>query len=39
MSEYSIKALDASTWDAFARLAEKHNGCGFGLLVHVVPFA
>jgi GNAT superfamily N-acetyltransferase len=30
MSEYSIKALDASTWDAFARLAEKHNGCGFG---------
>jgi len=30
MSEYAIRALDASTWDAFARLAEKHNGCGFG---------
>jgi hypothetical protein len=25
-----IRALDASTWDAFARLAEKHNGMGFG---------
>jgi GNAT superfamily N-acetyltransferase len=30
MSEYAIKPLDASTWDAFARLVEKHNGCGFG---------
>jgi hypothetical protein len=30
VSEYSISALDASTWDAFARLVEKHNGCGFG---------
>jgi GNAT superfamily N-acetyltransferase len=30
VSEYAIKALDASTWDAFARLAEKHNGAGFG---------
>lgn len=30
MSEYAIRALDASTWDSFARLAEKHNGCGFG---------
>ena len=30
MSEYAIRALDASTWDAFARLVEKHNGCGFG---------
>ena len=30
MSEYVIRALDASTWDAFARLAEKHNGMGFG---------
>ena len=30
MSEYAIKPLDASTWDAFARLAEKHNGMGFG---------
>ena len=30
MSEYAIRALDASTWDAFARLAEKHKGMGFG---------
>ena len=30
VSEYAIRALDASTWDAFARLVEKHNGCGFG---------
>jgi GNAT superfamily N-acetyltransferase len=30
MSEYEIKALDASTWDAYARLIEKHKGCGFG---------
>ena len=30
MSEYAIRALDASTWDAFARLAEKHSGMGFG---------
>jgi GNAT superfamily N-acetyltransferase len=30
VSDYAIKALDASTWDAFARLVEKHNGCGFG---------
>jgi hypothetical protein len=30
MSDYAIKALDASTWDAFACLAEKHNGAGFG---------
>ena len=30
MSEYEIRALDASTWDAFAGLAEKHNGCGLG---------
>ena len=30
MSEYAIKPLDASTWDAFARLAEKHSGVGFG---------
>ena len=27
---YAIRPLDASTWDAFARLAEKHNGMGFG---------
>ena len=30
MSAYTIKPLDASTWDAFERLAEKHNGMGFG---------
>jgi GNAT superfamily N-acetyltransferase len=30
MSDYAIRALDASTWDAFAQLAEKHNGAGFG---------
>jgi GNAT superfamily N-acetyltransferase len=30
MSEYAIRALDATTWDAFARLAEKHKGMGFG---------
>jgi GNAT superfamily N-acetyltransferase len=30
VGEYEIRALDASTWDAFARLVEKHNGCGFG---------
>ena len=30
MKEYAVKALDGSTWDAFAALAEKHNGCGFG---------
>jgi len=28
MSEYAIRTLDASTRDAFARLAEKHNGMG-----------
>jgi hypothetical protein len=26
MSEYSIRPLGAETWDAFARLAENHNG-------------
>ena len=26
MTDHEIRALDASTWDAFARLAEKHNG-------------
>ena len=30
MSEYAIKPLDATTWDAYARLLDKHNGCGFG---------
>lgn len=29
MSEYVVKALGPDTWDAFARLAERHNGvCG-----------
>jgi len=27
MSEYEIKALSPDTWDDFARLAERHNGC------------
>jgi GNAT superfamily N-acetyltransferase len=26
MSDYVVKPLDASTWDAFARLVERHNG-------------
>lgn len=26
VSDYSIRALDASTWEAFVRLGEKHNG-------------
>lgn len=26
MSEYVVKALSPETWDAFARLAERHNG-------------
>ena len=26
MSEYAIRPLEAATWDAFAALAEKHNG-------------
>ncbi len=26
MSGYVVKPLDASTWDAFARLVERHNG-------------
>jgi hypothetical protein len=30
MSEHAIRALDATTWDAFAQLVERHNGCGFG---------
>jgi GNAT superfamily N-acetyltransferase len=30
MTDYAIRALDDSTWDAFALLVEKHNGCGFG---------
>jgi len=30
MSEYTIRPLGPETWDAFARLCEKHNGMGFG---------
>ncbi len=26
MSDYVVKPLDAGTWDAFARLVERHNG-------------
>jgi hypothetical protein len=26
MSEYAVKALSPDTWDAFAQLAERHNG-------------
>ena len=27
MGEYTIKPLSPGTWDDFARLAERHNGC------------
>ena len=30
MSQYAIRPLDSGTWDAFVRLCEKYNGCGFG---------
>jgi GNAT superfamily N-acetyltransferase len=30
MSEYTIRPLDIGTWDAFARLLDKHHGAGFG---------
>ena len=30
MSELAIRALDATRWNAFAQLVEKHNGYGFG---------
>jgi GNAT superfamily N-acetyltransferase len=30
MSQYTTRPLDMETWDAFARLCEKHNGAGFG---------
>ena len=26
MSQYAVKPLDTDTWDAFARLLERHNG-------------
>ena len=34
---YTIKALDESTWDAFAALVEANNGVFGGLLVHGLP--
>ncbi len=30
MTEYTIKPLDAHTWDAYVRLLDKHKGAGFG---------
>ena len=40
MSEYAVKPLDATTWDAYAGLLDKHNGLWVRwLLVHVVPHA
>lgn len=30
MSPYTIRPLDVETWDAFARLCERHHGMGFG---------
>ncbi|MCU1527990.1 MAG: hypothetical protein JWP75_1753 [Frondihabitans sp.] len=30
MAEFEIRALDGSTWDAFAALCERHSGGGFG---------
>jgi GNAT superfamily N-acetyltransferase len=30
MTEYTIKPLDSETWDAYARLLDKHKGAGFG---------
>ena len=40
MSEYAIRALDASTWDAYARLARQAQRVWVRwLLVHVVPYA
>jgi hypothetical protein len=26
LDDYTVKALSPDTWDAFARLAERHNG-------------
>lgn len=26
VADYLVKPLDAETWDAFARLVERHNG-------------
>jgi GNAT superfamily N-acetyltransferase len=30
MSQYTTRPLGAETWDAYARLLDKHNGAGFG---------
>jgi GNAT superfamily N-acetyltransferase len=30
MSQYTIRPLDGETWDAYARLLDKHHGAGFG---------
>ncbi len=30
MSRYTIRPLDTESWDAYARLMDKHNGAGFG---------
>jgi len=30
MSKYTTRPLDAGTWDAYARLLDKHHGAGFG---------
>lgn len=27
MSQYTIKPLSPVTWDDFAQLADRHNGC------------
>lgn len=30
VSQYTIRPLDPTTWDAYARLLDRHNGAGFG---------
>jgi GNAT superfamily N-acetyltransferase len=30
MGEFTTRPLDTKTWDAYARLMDKHNGAGFG---------
>ncbi|GAA1588327.1 hypothetical protein GCM10009789_47310 [Kribbella sancticallisti] len=37
MSDYVIKLLSATTWDAFAQLAERHNGVWNGCWCTWVP--
>ena len=34
---FTVRPLAPATWDAFADLAERHNGVWGRLLVHVVP--